>query len=168
MQMELTPHHLHQIIMGRVTVPQRCGELESVAIAHAYLKSIGRRAPDRFLTVRRGWVRQGNHWVNNVAEYPATQIGPSARIDREHYRSLVIRQNVTATIGIRVPVFITVVYDQHNIAFVDVAGHCLYVPRAEIITELTAPNVERYMDLMINPGGDDGEGVDVNDNGLFN
>ena len=152
--------------MGRVTVPQHRGdELESIAIAHAYLKAIGRRAPDRFTITRHGWGRRGNHWTNVATECPPVQSGSIERLDREHCRTMVIRQNVTATVGIRVPVFITVVYDRHNIAFVDVGGHCLYISRSDIITPFTANDL---YNVIGNPDNDtsidDEEGIDVVDN----
>lgn len=142
MIVELTTVQLQQILDGRVSMPQRCGELESIAIAHAYLKYIGRRAADQFTVTRPNWWprRVGGPRLNE----PQTAIGPCARLDRDYCRFMLTRQSVTTTIGTRVPVFISIVYDRYNIAFVDVEGRCLYVQRSQIIDQWTLPNVNSF------------------------
>jgi hypothetical protein len=150
---ELTATHLQHILMGRVSVPRSCGDLEQVAIAHAYFKAVGRDSADQFVCKR--FVYDKSVGGDQVAVFCVDiLVGPTTRLQRSHIRTMNLKQTVTTPTGLSIPFFITAVYDQRSVAFVGPDGNCLYVKREQLLNSQTLPN----LDLCSGSGEDDGGG----------
>jgi hypothetical protein len=112
---ELSEYQLNRISNGSTSLFADSG-LVAVGVAHSILKGLQNLAPDEFSLSKES--------PDTPSQRSVQLTGPTEPILLSKMRSLVFKQGTN---------FITCLYTDTQICFVNNAGHCLYIHRNQII-----------------------------------